>query len=109
MSESAFIENSQISLNKEQIEYLTSLRFINNIDQHLRILSSVNVITDTMHSPTRVLLILEIYYDNDKTGNLSFDLHNYDYEDMIELAQNVRDSEFILQEIDNFLSGDVIE
>lgn len=109
MSESAFLNNSEISLSKDQIEYLTSLRFINIIDHHLRILSSVKVINGATLKSARVLLILEIYYDNDKTGNLSFDLHNYEYEDMIVLVQNIRKNEFILQEVDNFLSGDVNE
>jgi len=109
MSESIAIESNQTYLSKEEIEYLSSLQFINNIDVHLRIISSVKVISNAFHKSSRVLLILEVYYDNDKTGNLSFDLHNYKYDDMIELAKNIRKNDFILQEVDIFLSGDVIE
>ena len=62
-----------------------------------------------MNAPLRVMLQLEIYYDNQQTGGLSFDLHNYEYADIIAIAQNIRSNDFILQEVDNFLSGDVVE
>ena len=109
MSESVTSERSQSGFSQAQIEYLSSLYYINNIDHHLRIISSVKVIHGAIHTPPRVLLMLEIFYENHKSGNLSFDLNNYEYEDIIEIAQNIRKNEFILQEVDNFLSGDVIE
>ena len=62
-----------------------------------------------MHSTPRVKLVLEIFYDNHQSGNISFDLHNYEYDDIVNIAQNIRDNDFILQEVDNYLSGDVGE
>lgn len=109
MSESKPSESAQVSYSQEEIDYLSSLHFINNIDHHLRIISSVKLISNATHTAYRVMLMLEIFYNNDKYGNLSFDLRNYEYEDIIEIAQNIRKNEFILQEVDNFLSGDVIE
>lgn len=109
MSDSATSGCGQNGFSQEQIENLSSLHFINNIDHNLRIISSVKVISSAMHPIPRIMLMLEIFYENHKTGNLSFDLQNYEYDDIIEIAQNIRKNEFILQEVDNFLSGDVIE
>jgi len=108
-SENNFISSNQKIFNQTQIDHLTSLHFINTIDHHLRILSSVKLISVAMNAPLRVMLQLEIYYDNQQTGGLSFDLHNYEYADIIAIAQNIRSNDFILQEVDNFLSGDVVE
>lgn len=100
---------NQSNLSQAQIEHLSSLHFINKIDNHLRLLSSIKVVNAATNGPLRIMLNLEIFYDNHQTGSLSFDLHNYAYEDIVGLAQNIRGNEFILQEVDNFLSGDVVE
>jgi hypothetical protein len=55
------------------------------------------------------MLLLEIYYNNNKVDTLSFDLHDYKYEEIIHLAKNIRDNDFLLQEVDNFLAGDIVE
>lgn len=109
ISENNSISSNQTIFNQTQIDYLSSLHFINTIDHHLRILSSIKLISAAMNTPPRVMLQLEIYYDNHQTGSLSFDLHNYGYADIIAVAQNIRSNDFILQEVDNFLSGDVVE
>lgn len=104
----AFTPN-QSALSQAQIDHLSTLHFINKIDQHLRILSSIKVTAISADSPLRIILNIEIFYDNQQVGSLSFDLHNYEYEDIVDLAQNIRVNEYILQEVDNFLSGDVVE
>jgi hypothetical protein len=109
MPENNTYTSIQTTFSQAQIEYLSSLHFINKVDHHLKLLSSVKVINPAENTPPRVILELEIFYDNHQTGTLSFDLHNYGYEDIIGIAQNVRSNEFILQEVDNFLSGDVVE
>jgi len=100
---------NQINLSQTQIDHLSSLHFINKIDRHLRLLSSIRIVNGKESNPTRITLNIEIFYDNHQTGSLSFDLHNYEYEDIVGLAQNIRSNEYILQEVDNFLSGDVVE
>ena len=109
MSENTTISSRQGVFSQAQIEYLSSLHFINKIDHHLRILSSIKLIDASEYSMPRVRLALDIFYNNHQTGTLSFDLHNYEYEDIIAIAQNIRGNEYILQEVDNFLSGDVVE
>ena len=89
---------------QEQIDQLSSQHFINRIDDHLRTVSSIKIV-ETKDNTTRVILFLEIFYNNDKVDTLSFDLHDHNYEDIIEVARNISTNEFILQEIDNFLSG----
>lgn len=102
-------ESNQTNLSEAQIDHLSSLHFINKVDRHLRLISSVKVIKGKEDYPARITLYLEIFYDNLQTGNLSFDLHNYEYEEIVGLAQDIRSNEYILQEVDNFLSGDVVE
>lgn len=92
---------------QKQIEYLSSLHFINMIGEHIKSVSSIRVSTDEDYKPVRIILELEIYYDNNKMDDLEFNLYNYDYEDIIDVARNIRTNEFILQEIDNVLAGDI--
>lgn len=103
------LNTGQIGFSQKQIDHLASLHFINPIDQHLRIISSIKIISDKIITSPRIILELEIYYDNHHTGDLSFNLHNYEYEDIITIVQNIRGNEYILHEVDNFLSGDVVE
>lgn len=103
------VDIGQSGFTQKQINHLSSLHFINPVDQHLRIISSIKIINDKTNTSPRIVLALEIYYDNHHTGDLSFNLHNYEYEDIIAIAQNIRDNEYILHEVDNFLSGDVVE
>ena len=100
---------NQIVFSQEQIDSLSSSHFINRIDDHLKIVSSIDVVHSAEHTTPRVLLQLEIYYNNDRVDTLSFDLNNYEYDDIIHLAKNIRDNEFLLHEVDNFLGGDIVE
>lgn len=89
----------------EEMEYLSSLHFINQIDSHLRVVSNVKIVPDVGDLPPRVVLLLELLYDNHRVDNLSFDLHNYSYDDIIEVARNVSDNEYLMYEIDVHLSS----
>jgi len=101
------IKSNEVVFSKDQIEYLSSLHFINRIDDHLKSVNNVNVVEMSGTMPARIILSLEIYYNDSKVDILTFDLHNYNYEDIIEIAKDIRSSEFIMQEVDNFLSGSV--
>lgn len=90
---------------QEEINNLTSLHFFNQIDSHLRIVSNVKIVPVIDGRPPRVVLYLELLYDNHRVDNISFDLHNYSYYDIIDLARNVGDNEYLMYEIDNLLSG----
>ena len=103
------IRPNQAALTQEQIDHLTSSHFINRIDDHLKIVSSIEVASTADDPLLRVTLQLEIYYNNLRFDSLSFNLHDYKYEEILHLAKNIRDNEFILQEVDIFLAGDVGE
>lgn len=90
---------------QQEIDALSSLHFINQIDAHLRVVSRIRIVTDTDDLPTRVVLLLELLYDKSRVDQLSFDLHNHSYIDIIEVARNVGDNEYLMCEIDNLLSG----
>jgi hypothetical protein len=90
-----------------QIEHLSSLRYINNIDEHMKIVSSVKVLENAPQYDNSVLLILDIFIDNKQIDKMSFNLHNYAYAEIIELAQHISDNEYILRAVDTALSGDI--
>lgn len=98
---------NQEQLSAEQIEYLTALHFINPIDEHMRIVSNINILPGTAAFPPRVLLVLEILYNDQYIDSLSFNLRNYSFDEIVDIARNIRSNEYILHEVDNFLAGDI--
>lgn len=94
-------------LTSEQIEHLSSLRYINSIDAHMKIVSSVKVLDNTTQRDSLVQLLLDIFIDDKHLDKMSFNLHNYAYEEIIELAQHIRDNDYILRAVDTALSGDI--
>lgn len=92
---------------EEQIQHLSSIRFINRIDEHLNIVSGVKISAATANGPYHIHLLLDIYYDDQQIETLSFNLHNFSYEDIVYVARNIRSNEFILHEVDNLLSGGI--
>jgi hypothetical protein len=103
------IKPDTISYSQAQIDSLLSQHFINKIDHHLRIISSIRIVNLATSSEPNVILNIDIYYDNHQSGSLSFNLHNYEYEEILAIAKDIRANEYILHEVDNFLSGDVVE
>jgi len=103
------INANQVIFSQEQVDNLSSLYCINRIDDHLKVLSSVKIASLAENAPPRILLILEIYFYDDKVDTLSFNLQNYEYDEIVYLTKNIRSNEFLLQEIDNFLAGDLVE
>ncbi|MGY6274858.1 hypothetical protein [Methylomonas sp. MgM2] len=95
------------TLSPAQIEHLSSLRYINSIDEHMRIVSSVKVFDDAHQSDNFVLLVLDIFIDDKQIDKMSFNLHNYGYEEIIKLARHIRDNEYILRAVDTALAGDI--
>ncbi|MCK9607920.1 MAG: hypothetical protein M0R33_15870 [Methylomonas sp.] len=93
-------------LTPTQIEHLSALRYINNIDEHMRIVSSVKLLDDAHQHDNTVLLVLDIFIDDKQIDKMSFNLHHYAYEEIMELARHIRDNEYILRAVDAALAGD---
>ena len=93
----------------EQVEKLSSLHFINRIDDYMKIVSSIEITHASANYAPRIMLLLDIFYHDDKVDTLSFDLHNFEFNEIVDVAKNIRYNEFILQEVDNFLGGDIVE
>lgn len=91
----------------EQIEYLSALHFINRIDDHLRVVTNVKVLPVEQGQPSRVVLLLDLMYDDHKIDTISFNLHNYSFDEVVHEARNIKDNEYILQHVDNVLAGDI--
>lgn len=94
-------------LTPTHIEHLSSLRYINNIDEHMRIVASVKVLDDAHQHDNSVLLVLDIFFDDKQIDKMSFNLHNYAYEEIIELAQHIRNNDYILRAVDAALAGNI--
>lgn len=99
--------SNQSLYTQEQIEYLSSVHFINKIDIHLKTVASLEVIPPQNNIQEYVLLSLEIYYESNKVDTMSFNLQNYDYNDVLQITKNIHTNQFILQEVDNLLAGDI--
>jgi len=99
------IKSGEVVFSQEQIDYLSSLHFINKIDDHLKSVNNIQIVEIPAGQPARVILALEIYYDDSKFDVLTFDLHNFNYEDIVAVTRDIRSNEFIMREVDNFLSG----
>jgi hypothetical protein len=93
-------------LTPTQIEDLASFRYINSIDEHMKIVSSVKVLDDVQLRGSSVLLVLDIFVDDKQIDKMSFNLHNYAYAEILELAKHIRDNNYILRVVDTALAGD---
>lgn len=88
------------------VESLEGFSYINQIDRNLRVVASLN-------APKRpedpVELLTQIYYHNEFIATLNFFLHGYTTDECVQLAQNIRSNEYLLERIDEYLAGDIAE
>lgn len=101
------MSSNKNGLDQTQIEHLSSLRYINLIDEHMKIVSSVKVFNNAGSDDNSVLLILDIFIDDKQIDRISFNLHNYAYQEIMEVARNIRDNDYILRAVDAALAGDI--
>lgn len=94
-------------LSPTQIEHLASLRYINTIDEHMRIVSSIKVLDNAHQHDNSALLVIDIFIDDKQIDKMSFNLHNYAYEEIVALAQDIRNNDYILRAVDTALAGDI--
>ncbi len=85
-----------------QGEEIEGMSFVNILGTHLRAIAEFSRSEDG----GAILLKIRLFYDNDPVGMLPFSLHNYTEQECLELAQNIADNQFLLREIDEYLSGD---
>jgi len=52
-------------------------------------------------------LVLDIFIDDKHIDKMSFNLHHYAYEEIVELAQGIRNNDYILRAVDTALAGDI--
>ena len=91
------------TIDKDQLE---GYSFINQVDRNLRVVASLHA----PKSPEQPIeLRTQIFYQNEYVAVLNFFLHGYQVSECIHLAQNLRESDYILERIDEFLAGDVVE
>lgn len=96
-------------LTEQQIDYLGSMKYINVIDDRLKVLSEFEIkyLPAAPSVVGRIILILNVFYNGEKVTNLSFDLQNYNYEELVEIAKNVKENGFMMHELDLYLMGDI--
>lgn len=94
-------------LTDEQCKYLGSMKFINIIDEHVKALAEYQVkyLPSAPEVVGTIVLILHVFYNSEEITKLSFNLRNYDYDELLDIAKNIKDNEFIMFEMDNALGG----
>lgn len=94
---------------KSEIEELTSTNYINRIDKSLTIVSEIRFPekNGTNSNETVVFLYLNVFFDNEKITTMCFNLVNYNYEEVLQVASDVKSSAFLLKEVDDYLCGDI--
>lgn len=97
---------SSTTFDQAQIEHLSALRFMHKLDSHIHLVSSITVST-TEYNQERITLVVDVFHNGDPIEQLSFDLKNYTFEEIINIAGNVTKNDFILYEIDNLLAGEI--
>lgn len=96
-------------LSEEQMQDLSAIRYINRIDDKVTIIAEVEA-CDNPRVPTDdewVTLFLQVFYEGQKMARLSYNLINYNYDEIIYTAKNIKENAYILREVDNYLAGDI--
>lgn len=81
-------------------------QFINQLDSSLKVVAGLHA--EQQNSAT-IQLRLSVYYQNDFVGRLQFLLHQYQDDEAMALAQNIKSNDFIVDAIEQHLAGDVVE
>lgn len=94
-------------LTEEQINLLSTIKFLNVIDEQVKVLSEYEVkyLPAAPNVVGRIILVLNIFFKGEKYSEISFDLQNYDYDELAEIAKNIKCNEFIMYELDQHLAG----
>ncbi len=82
---------------------MDNISFINKIDSQLRVMSELH--EGCIDGQYRLQLTL--FYHNENIGKLEFLLTEYSKHAAMMVAKNIKDNEFIMREIDEYLCGDV--
>jgi hypothetical protein len=96
-------------LTDEQIQKLESIKYINKIDSNIKVLAEYKI-QYLPAAPTvvgRIVLFLTVFCNGRKITVLSFNLENYKYEELIDIAKNIDKNGFIMYELDMYLAGNV--
>ncbi len=79
------------------------IRHISKIDRQLRVLSEVW----RGKMDNQYLLRLTLMYQDHNMGRLDFTLNGYGEPDVANLAQNIQSNDYLMREIDDYLSGEI--
>lgn len=96
-------------LTDEQIKLLGTIKFLNVIDDQVKVLSEYEVkyLPAAPNIVGRIILVLNVFFKGEKYSEISFDLQNYDYDELVEIAKNIKRNEFIMYELDMHLAGSI--
>ena len=94
-------------LTEQQRKDLGSMKMLNIIDEQIRVMAEYvpREPVDASGTVEIVVLVLYVFYQDEPITKLSFNLRDYDYEELQDIARNIRDNEFIMYELDLALSG----
>lgn len=93
-------------LTEQERTEISSLRFMNTIDEQLRaVVEFVHKGFDEGNGGNETVeMVMFLYYNNEPLTRLSFDFHNYDFDELQNIGKNIRKNEFIMHELDMALA-----
>ena len=94
-------------LTEQQRNEIGTMKYLNIIDEQIRVMAEyVPKKPAGPASPVEIfVLILHVFYKDEPLTRLSFNLQDYEFDELQDIARNIRDNEFIMYELDLALSG----
>jgi uncharacterized protein YcbK (DUF882 family) len=94
-------------LTEQQRDDIGTMKFLNIIDEQIRVIAEFapKQPADASSPVDTYVLVLYVFHKDEPITRLTFDLRGYDYEELQDMARNIRDNEFIMYELDLALSG----
>lgn len=93
-------------LTQQQRTDISSMRFLNIIDDQIRVMVEFvhKGVVDDQDGAELVVMVLFLFYQDEPLTKLSFNLRNYDFDELQDIGKNIRNNEFIMNELDMALS-----
>jgi hypothetical protein len=94
-------------LTEQQRTDISSMKFLNIIDEQIRVMVEYvpKGAVEDPDSVELVVLVLYVFYQDEPLTKLSFNLHDYEFDELQDIGRNIRDNEFIMYELDIALSS----
>ena len=93
-------------LTQQQRTDISSLKFLNIIDDHIRVMVEFvyKGLVEDLDGDELIVMLLFVFYQDEPLTKLSFNLRNYEFHELQHIGKNIRNNEFFMDELDMVLS-----